>query len=540
MADNLCKKIGLGYLPEEPSRYDPRVIKKLKLVDGNVPVLREALAEDNLEEVKNMVDQCLYGWLTPLPGFLLSIFPMVSLAQIVASAGLGAFIGYFTNALAIRSLFRPLEPHWYTLGWQGVIPKNRARLADNVATVVGEDLLYREYLVEQIERPALLESLRQLLGGRIGRLCDESPAGVLAWLPAVEVEPLVERVLALLAAWSRTEVSLGPKEALLDVVERQLRALQLGKLVGEEAVEALVRLLDGVLTCDQTQQDLASALEGQALAFLERDVPLQEAVPEELHEALRQGLQQEIPALLDRLAVWLSSADHIEEVNTRLFEALSAYETRAQIERHLFAGIDALLEKSLGTLGGEQGGPLAAKIGQVAATWMTSDRICSQVKTLLLDQYRRRREDPLSELLPDAAWADMRRLLLGLMQLQDGHVAEWGLGRRLGEFMASAGAGGLGARSLRQWLALTATDETALVDWSQRQATELLRREVPVLLDELDIACMVREQVMAFDLLRVEYMVRSLIADQLRYIELLGAVLGAIVGMALPYLNQLL
>ncbi len=59
MADNLCKKIGLGYLPEEPSRYDPRVIKKLKLVDGNVPVLREALAEDNLEEVKNMVDQCL-------------------------------------------------------------------------------------------------------------------------------------------------------------------------------------------------------------------------------------------------------------------------------------------------------------------------------------------------------------------------------------------------------------------------------------------------------------------------------------------------
>jgi len=50
----------------------------------------------------------------------------------------------------------------------------------------------------------------------------------------------------------------------------------------------------------------------------------------------------------------------------------------------------------------------------------------------------------------------------------------------------------------------------------------------------------VREQVMAFDLLRVEYMVRSLIADQLRYIELLGAVLGAIVGLALPYLNQLL
>ena len=87
-----------------------------------------------------------------------------------ASAALGAFIGYFTNALAIRSLFRPLEPRWYTLGWQGVIPRNRARLADNVAKVVGEDLLYREYLVEQIERPALQESLRQVLDARLGRL----------------------------------------------------------------------------------------------------------------------------------------------------------------------------------------------------------------------------------------------------------------------------------------------------------------------------------------------------------------------------------
>lgn len=101
-----------------------------------------------------------------------------------ASAALGAFIGYFTNALAIRSLFRPLEPRWYTLGWQGVIPRNRARLADNVAKVVGEDLLYREYLVEQIERPALQESLRQVLDARLGRLLDETPAKALDWLPA--------------------------------------------------------------------------------------------------------------------------------------------------------------------------------------------------------------------------------------------------------------------------------------------------------------------------------------------------------------------
>ena len=81
------------------------------------------------------------------------------------SAALGAFIGYFTNALAIKALFRPLRPRWYSLGWQGVIPKNRARLADNIARVVGEDLLYRDYLLEQIEKPALQENLHAYLQG---------------------------------------------------------------------------------------------------------------------------------------------------------------------------------------------------------------------------------------------------------------------------------------------------------------------------------------------------------------------------------------
>lgn len=507
---------------------------------------------------------------------------MVSFSQMIASAGIGAFIGYFTNALAIRSLFRPLEPRWYTLGWQGVIPKNRARLADNVAKVVGEDLLYREYLLEQIERPALQQSLRQLLEVRLRRLLDESPARILAWLPADGVERLVERGLRLVAAWSREEASLGLKQALLDALEQQARQLALGEVVGEEAIVGLAALLDEMLAKEETQADLALALEGQALAFLARDAPLQEVVPDELRDALRQGLQQEIPALLQRLATWLSSADHIEQVSARIFAALSAYaegegglrglvggmglrlfgeqieavvaerlpavareylasaETRAQVEHQLFAGIDALLEKPLGTLLGSQGGPLAAKIGRIAAAWMTSTRTRSQLQALLLDQYRRRRQDPLATLLPDAVWLDMRQRLLGLMCVQDEQVAAWGLGKRLSEIIAAGASADAAARTLRQWLALSATDEAVVVGWSQVQATEILQREVPVLLDELDIARMVREQVMAFDLARVEYMVRSLIADQLHYIELLGAVLGAIVGLSLPFLNQLL
>ena len=299
-------------------------------------------------------------------------------------------------------------------------------------------------------------------------------------------------------------------------------------------------------------------------------------MPDELRVALRQGLQREIPTQLERLAVWLSSEENVARLSARIFAALevlvqsegglrglvgawglglfgkqieiavgerlpevardylSSAETRASVERHVAASIDALLDKPWGQLVGAERERVAARIGGVATAWLTSARTRSQVRALIVDQYQRRRDQTLADLIPEALWADMRRHLARLMRLEDEQVAAWGVG---GWVRARLGRDD---RSLRQWLAFAPDDEAALVVWVQHRATELLRREVPALLDGLDIARMVREQIMSFDLERVEYMVRSLIADQLRYIELLGAVLGGLVGLSLPFINRLL
>ncbi len=51
------------------------------------------------------------------------------------------FVGYFTNYLAIKMLFRPHRRRWYSAGWQGVIPKNRKKIAGEVANLVGKELI---------------------------------------------------------------------------------------------------------------------------------------------------------------------------------------------------------------------------------------------------------------------------------------------------------------------------------------------------------------------------------------------------------------
>ncbi|MDH5682271.1 MAG: DUF445 family protein, partial [Spirochaetota bacterium] len=63
---------------------------------------------------------------------------------------LGAGIGYITNAVAIKMLFKPYR-EWRILGVRvpftpGVIPRHREELAGNIGKMVGTILLNEESL----------------------------------------------------------------------------------------------------------------------------------------------------------------------------------------------------------------------------------------------------------------------------------------------------------------------------------------------------------------------------------------------------------
>lgn len=63
---------------------------------------------------------------------------MISLLTIPLVTG---FVGYFTNYLAIKMLFRPHRRRWFSAGWQGVIPRNRKKIAGEVGNLVGKELI---------------------------------------------------------------------------------------------------------------------------------------------------------------------------------------------------------------------------------------------------------------------------------------------------------------------------------------------------------------------------------------------------------------
>lgn len=66
----------------------------------------------------------------------------------------GAVIGYFTNEIAIRMLFRPHYPKYF-FGWRipftpGLIPKEKSRIASSVAEAVAVNLMNKETMEKNL------------------------------------------------------------------------------------------------------------------------------------------------------------------------------------------------------------------------------------------------------------------------------------------------------------------------------------------------------------------------------------------------------
>lgn len=89
---------------------------------------------------------------------------MIEYVHYIAAPLIGGVVGYFTNDLAIRMLFRPLRPV-FLFGHQlpmtpGMIPKNKERLASGIAAMVSDKLMSNDVLAETLLSDGMIAKVR--------------------------------------------------------------------------------------------------------------------------------------------------------------------------------------------------------------------------------------------------------------------------------------------------------------------------------------------------------------------------------------------
>lgn len=182
-------------------------------------------------------------------------------ALVLILAAIGALIGWITNYIAIKLLFRPFEPVMIPLlniKLQGLIPKRKNEIAKSIGTTIQEELLSIEEIIEQFISNQDQSALIEIIKNKINRVLEERLPGILPASLKSAIKRYIDEVIEqeatdlINASVENMIHSASEKINLSEMVEKRINRFPMDKL--EEMVLRIakrelkhIEVLGGVL-----------------------------------------------------------------------------------------------------------------------------------------------------------------------------------------------------------------------------------------------------------------------------------------------------
>jgi uncharacterized membrane protein YheB (UPF0754 family) len=507
----------------------------------------------------------------------------------------GALIGYATNYIAIRMLFRPLEEK-RVLGVRvpltpGIIPARRRELAANIGRMVGDHLLTREVLAARFRGDDFLNALYVAIARRSRALFDRDLGPLVELVPA-DLRPAADDLLArsrhLFSALAgrladSPEVSRLLAPLVQEFTARGLAA-NIADIVDVEAYgnwrrTAADRLAVG-LAGDSFRQWVGREFDRLFTIAVESPRPLGEILPRGFVDLLRDRLEADLPGIMARLSRLLYDPHVRQRIKDKMHAAVERYIGRMGFWQKLLASwalseevvrqkIDEVVEllgadlaavlqqpemqeKVMAVLDERLQALLAVPMVELAekvpaarlralreylkrsllhllAAPATVDRLLGLAEALLL----RLRDRPFGRLAADVGFTDLAPRFNQLIMARIEEYLRSPAGRETIADALHHGAVHLVTAVPLGVLSLVIPYEVMdqAIGMIHRRAALLLEEELPQLTDRLDIPCMVEERINTLPVLKVESLLMDIMKEHFTYINLFGALLGALIGL---------
>ncbi len=516
---------------------------------------------------------------------------------------LGAIIGYVTNAIAIRMLFRPLtEKRIFGLRiplTPGLIPRERGDLAESMARMVSTELLTEEAVRNQIRVPSFQTSVENsissvttdLLDSRLGRF-----SGALSSDSTQEPGDLLSSFGGLLSSafsgFTRSESFRALLKELVRHLASELATKPVGKVLGPN------RTLDGVigglisgLNTEHGRAEIRSRVSEWVRVQFEKNIPLETLITSEDVESISRFVDGVYPALIRFLLRWLRSEGTRRELIIRgrflvqdIVDRLSGFQrliiTAAQYQRTLDENMEGIIDDALTSIE-EAGNDPESRRKLVEAI----GRELESIRRKGLADVAKRQEESVERTAGAIAeravgvlnGAEFREGLVSALAGDDGTGERtigqlldrlFGLdGRDPGDFfvelifpdgsgeLTQSGGPARGEISetvmaflgrfleshremkIRDFLGM---DESTKSDFDRALAHTLIATvdaRVPQILETVNVHDLVVSKINGLNIEEVEALLLRVIEKHLRWINIFGAVLGALIGFIQDFLR---
>ena len=165
----------------------------------------------------------------------------------LAGSIIGAIIGYFTNYIAVKMLFRPLKPvmigNFQLPFTPGIIPRGRKRLAKALGEAVGGTLL----TPDDIEQMLLTDEIKDKISGQVINYLE------------TETRSITEIATTSIGQEKYVQTTDAVKEKITDKVLEGIQKVDVGQIIAVQGVNAVREAIAGTMMAMFVSDDLINS-----------------------------------------------------------------------------------------------------------------------------------------------------------------------------------------------------------------------------------------------------------------------------------------
>ncbi len=415
---------------------------------------------------------------------------------------LGAVIGYVTNALAIRMLFRPLR-RWRLLGipipfTPGVIPRRREELANSIGNMVSRELLTLDVFVQRFQS----ESFRKALRAGLYRLLND-----IGNTPVSRISDTLNLVKLHDSLAALIETTLRNHSEIFDSLLKNIA----GAVATNE--EALTDVLDSLFVSIRPLHPASDEIIGAAV--IEAWPHIRETAERALYDT---ETQRRLQGIVRRVLSYT-----LDQLNGLQRLVVSA----GQYDRQLLSKVPSIVSRMTAEIASFMHRPNTRDVVIHRVTEWVEHHRYSTLEDLISPSGRQVIRHSLRTFL-----ADTQRIE-SLLQKAAGVAGESGginsvfrmTGAKLTVFLEKNG--NCTVAELFPW------GYRRIAYWSRRitaRLVPLLAELAPRFVAQLNMYQIVVDRINGLEVRRVEDLLLGIIRDHLRWINVFGAILGATIG----------
>lgn len=500
---------------------------------------------------------------------------------ILASAVVGAIIGYATNWVAIKMLFRPL--HEVRIGkvripfTPGLIPKQRGKIAASIGGAVSRYLLTPDALLSSIESDTFKTSLKDFTLNRVESIqayemtvaeflhnhgMFENTHKMQYWLHKQGIKLLQQ------PGFQKMVVG-GLNVIMADIGQKRIGA-SYGNRQRQQAHEHITHFWTMLLTHPSLRSSVEDRLHASLTDLWASDKTVDQLLPQETQRAVYKLVSSSLPLILQKVTELLQTeagramvakviGDFLnsslvgkliggfvrtEDLADTLVERLALTVEEEEVQQIALS----LLDKGWGSLRRLSMQDIQ-KVIPIENTYtqinILLDKMCTPEKALVMTEWTHHFVEQHVLVL---TWKELAQALLGEDMLQKRIIAseQW-IADIMGSPVVShyllvaishAYDHALELRPAALAKKLSDSDIDAITRGLYQVIRVFSARFGPQALAALEITTMIESQVNKLEVGEVEDVLLGVMDNQLTSITRLGLLLGAIIGLIMPFMNR--